>query len=204
MSYRGIILDPPWQYSSPRAMPTSIKKDGKPAKAVNVTQHYDTMTDDELCGLELPMDKDCLVFMWITNPKLMEGTGHRLFAEWGLRPITLVTWAKVQADGMTPSRSIGHWFRSASEHVMVGARGKVARPKGFPALATWFSHGRLPHSVKPTFMHDMMELAVPEGPWLEMFARRAHPGWSLWGNQAPSGLSHEIDNLIHAMRELLP
>lgn len=204
MAYRGILMDPPWAYDGPRAMPTCIKKNGEPAIAVNVTQHYDTMTDDELCDLEVPADKDCMLFMWITNPKLVEGSGHRLFKNWGFKPVTLVTWAKTQADGKTPSRKTGHWFRSASEHVMVGVKGKVKRPQGFPAYATWFPNGRLPHSVKPTMMHDIMEQAVPGGPWLEMFARRTHPGWDLWGNQAPTDLGTALDGLTLAIRKLVP
>ncbi len=198
--YRGIIMDPPWRYAAPGAITTVIKKDGQVARAVNTNNHYDTMTDDELCALDVPAAPDSLLFMWITNPKLMDGIGHRLFDAWGFKPVTLLTWAKVQADGITPSRKVGHWFRSASEHVMVGMKGKVKRPQPWPAHATWFAGARLPHSVKPTIIHDYVEAAVPEGPWLEMFARRRHPGWALWGNQAPSPLEAALDDLIAALR----
>ena len=124
--------------------------------------------------------------MWVTNPFLCDGSGPEVVKAWGFEPKTVLTWAKVQADGKTPSMKTGHWFRSASEHVIVGVRGDVRRPDAFPALPTWFPSGRMPHSVKPDTIHEWAEKAVPQGPWLEMFARRSRPGWSLWGNQAPT------------------
>lgn len=200
--YRGIIADPPWQYGSPRAMPTVIKKNGEVAIAVDTNDHYPTMPLEEIKALDVPADRDCFLFMWTTNPFLADGSATEVVRAWGFEPVTVVTWAKGhKGDPARPSMKNGYWFRSASEHILVAKRGKIKRPAGFPALPTWFPHERTPHSVKPTTMHDIMEQAVPEGPWLEMFARRAHPGWSLWGNQAP-GTSNALERAAAAADRL--
>jgi N6-adenosine-specific RNA methylase IME4 len=45
---------------------------------------------------------------------------------------------------------------------------------------------RTRHSAKPDELLEIAERLSP-GPRLEMFARRARPGWVAWGNQAPTG-----------------
>ena len=40
---------------------------------------------------------------------------------------------------------------------------------------------RMQHSRKPDSLHDVAE-TMP-GPRLELFARRARPGWTVWGNE---------------------
>ena len=177
--YRAIIADPPWQYDSPRAL-----VGGKPGQVqVDVAQKYGTMTLQELCGMRVPAADDCLLFLWTTNPFLADGSAAEVVKAWGFTPKSVLTWTKVQDDGISPSMKTGHWFRSASEHLIFATRGKVRRPGGFPALPTWFPHRRMAHSVKPYTVHKIAEQAAPEGPWLEIFARRSHPGWDVWGNQ---------------------
>jgi len=41
------------------------------------------------------------------------------------------------------------------------------------------------HSRKPDVFHEVIEKVSP-GPYVELFARRARPGWAVWGNQAPN------------------
>lgn len=202
MKYKGIIADPPWLYDSKTALVGNGGRGfgGGEVRQVNTDNHYPTMTLEAIKNLDVPAADSAMLFMWTTNPFLASGEAASVVRAWGFEPVTVLTWAKVQADGMTPSRKNGWWFRSASEHVIVGKRGKIARPPGYPALPTWFPHGRLAHSVKPTILHDWMQEAVPEGPWLEMFARRRHPGWDLWGNEAPSLLESALDDLIRVLQ----
>src|ERR1700675_3671291 len=183
--YNAIVIDPPWKYDSPTALVGTIKVDGTPSLQVNVENQYDTLSIPELMSLNIPASDNCLLFMWVTNPFLCDGTGAFLIKHWGFQPKTVITWAKVQADGITPSMRTGNWFRSASEHVIMGVRGTVTRPNNYRALPTWFSNQRLPHSVKPDQIHEYAELACPHGPWLEMFARRPRPNWDILGNQTP-------------------
>ena len=43
---------------------------------------------------------------------------------------------------------------------------------------------RLEHSRKPDDLYHYAE-SLP-GPYLELFARRARPGWDVWGNEVES------------------
>ena len=189
MKFAAIIADPPWEYGSPRALVGNGGRGAIGAAEIiqaDVSEHYATMSLEEIRALEIPAADNCLLFMWVTNPFLCDGSGVSVVKAWGFEPKTVITWAKVKADGVTPSMKTGHWFRSASEHVIFAVRGAVKRPADFPALPTWFPSGRAPHSVKPDRIHEYAELAAPDGPWLERFARRARQNWSLWGNEAPA------------------
>jgi len=51
------------------------------------------------------------------------------------------------------------------------------------------------HSRKPDEQYDLIEACSP-GPYLEMFARHARPGWSVWGDESsddvtPRGIVHK-------------
>jgi N6-adenosine-specific RNA methylase IME4 len=191
MKFAAIIADPPWPYDSPRAIVGNGGRGsdgGRAAEIIqaDVGQHYETMTLDNIKALDVPAAADALLFMWVTNPFLADGSGADVVRAWGFTPKTVLTWAKVQADGKTPSMKTGHWFRSASEHVIFATKGKVRRPEGFPALPTWQPHARMPHSVKPEYLYSYAEMAMPEGMWLEMFARRERAGWHSWGNEIQS------------------
>jgi N6-adenosine-specific RNA methylase IME4 len=147
-----------------------------------VSRKYQTMPLDEIKALSIPAADDCLLFMWTTNPFLADGSAAAVVRAWGFKPKTVLTWAKVQADGTTPSMKTGHWFRSASEHIIFAVRGGVRRPLDFPALPTWRPAPRLPHSVKPDLFYEWIEQASP-GPYLELFARRTRRRWTSWGNE---------------------
>lgn len=189
--YTAIIADPPWRYGSPKAL---VGNGGRGSlniekmKQVDVEAHYETMSLADIKSLPVPAAASSFLFLWVTNPFLCDGSGPDVVKAWGYTPKSVITWAKVQSDGSTPSMKTGHWLRSASEHVILGVRGDVRRSVGFPALPTWFSALRAPHSVKPDKIHDYAELMAPSGPWLEMFARRSRPGWDMWGKEAPTGV----------------
>lgn len=88
---------------------------------------------------------------------------------------------------------IGQYFRGVTESCLFGVRGTLPyrmKPDGKRAQGrTGFHAPRTEHSVKPEKMRQMVEL-VSHPPYLEMFARRPAPGWTLWGNQAPEEAAH--------------
>lgn len=60
-------------------------------------------------------------------------------------------------------------------------------------------HGKRIHSRKPPRSYELIE-RVSKGPRVELFARVAQPGWSVWGNQAPSV---EGDSIVEATQRAL-
>jgi N6-adenosine-specific RNA methylase IME4 len=84
----------------------------------------------------------------------------------------------------------GYYFRGATEHVVFAVRGslKLTSTRG---VSTAFLHPRTPHSVKPDAFYSLIEECSP-GPYLELFARRTRPGWSVWGNQVESDIALKV------------
>lgn len=183
--YSVIMADPPWRYSNPRA----IVAGGPGATQVDVESQYRTMPLDEIAALPVASSaaRDAFLFMWATNPFVADGSAARVVAAWGFRPKTVITWAKTRVEG-GPSMSVGHWFRSATEHIVFAVRGSPRRSAGFPALPTWLPHGRLGHSVKPDAFYALAERFAGDGRCLEMFARVSprSPRWDVWGDQVPT------------------
>ena len=199
-----IMADPPWPYDSPRALVGNGGRgsDGGKAAAIiqaDVGQHYDTMTVEQIKALPVAKlaARNSLLFMWVTNPFLADGTGPDVVRAWGFKPVTVVTWAKIKkgVPCIEPSMKTGHWFRSASEHIIVARRGAPPRPEDWPASPTWLPEGevegapRAPHSVKPDVFYERAASAVPGGSYLELFARRTRPGWAVWGNEVESSVT---------------
>lgn len=197
MTYRVIMADPPWRYSKPRALVGNGGRGADEGRAAQITQadvnaHYDTLSVEQISSMRVSSLTDprgCVLFLWVTNPFLADGSGPAVLKAWGFKPVTVLTWGKTQSDDKTPSMKTGHWFRSASEHCLVGIRGTVKRPPDFPALPTWQPCRRIGrHSTKPHVFHEYAEKVVPEGPWLEIFARDQRKGWDVWGNQATNSI----------------
>lgn len=87
----------------------------------------------------------------------------------------------------------GYWNRDRDELFLIGTRGKVVAPAmGEQGESVWFAarpaleEGEVSkHSKKPPNAHEWFEQHYPNTPKIELNARRARPGWDLWGNEAP-------------------
>jgi len=184
MKYKTILADPPWQYNSPRAVVGNGGRGGQNGKAASIIQtdvkdHYSTMTLDDIKGLPVTelADTNAHLYLWTTNSFIVQA--HDVALAWGFQPKTIITWVKIKKN-KEPSMKTGYWYRSATEHVIFCVRGKM-RLQG-PASPTAILAPRLPHSIKPDELYDLVETQSP-GPYLELFARRSRPGWDHWGNE---------------------
>lgn len=172
-----IVADPPWAYNNTYSTPDSR---GGAAK------HYPTMSLDDICNMDVAAHaaEDCYLFLWATNPLLREA--FCVIDAWGFEYLSVLTWAKVSGGNiMRPRIGSGHHFRSATEHVLLG---RIGNPKPLNrATPTWFAAERAEHSRKPDESYRIIEAFAP-GPYLELFARRARPGWAVWGNEVASNV----------------
>src|SRR5207248_966423 len=48
---------------------------------------------------------------------------HEVALAWGFEPKTIITWVKIKHDQPEVSMKTGHWYRSATEHIVFGVRG---------------------------------------------------------------------------------
>jgi N6-adenosine-specific RNA methylase IME4 len=156
-------LDPPWDWGD------EGDGDGCYARSRPV---YATMPIEQIAALPVSAlaEPNAHIYLWITNRSLPKG--FALLDGWGFRYITMLTWCK-------PHFGMGTYFRGSTEHVLFGVRGSL--PLLRSDVGTWFEAPRPgQHSAKPDAFYSLVETCSP-GPWLEMFARRARPGWQVWG-----------------------
>jgi len=173
-----ILADPPWRFQN---------KTGKVAPEHRRLARYSTLSLDAISALpvrEVAADAAHL-YLWVPNALLPEGLS--VMQAWGFAYKSNIVWHKVRRDGGSDGRGVGFYFRNVTEIVLFGVRGRNARTlqpgrRQVNLLAT----RKREHSRKPDELYPIIEACSP-GPFLELFARGARPGWTAWGNQADGG-----------------
>ncbi|WP_406871600.1 MT-A70 family methyltransferase [Aminobacter sp. P9b] len=163
------MMDPPWQFA------VRSEVTGREKSAEN---HYPTMTTDEIIALlrELdPFTDNAVVACWATNPMLLHGL--RVLAELGFTYVHHWVWDKEVAG-------TGYWGRDRHEILLIGRRGDVAAPLPGTQPETVHRERKGRHSAKPDFYAEQIERLFPGVARLELFSRRARPGWDHWGFEA--------------------
>jgi N6-adenosine-specific RNA methylase IME4 len=155
--FRTLCIDPPWTYAVhlERSQPT-----------------YSTMSQKELLALPVNSwaDEQAHLYLWSTNTNLPDA--FELMEAWGFKFVTMLTWVKT-------SFGLGTYFRTTTEHVLFGVRGRLlTRVRN---LGTHFTAPKTRHSVKPDVFYQMVE-QTSYPPYLDVFARKRRPGWTVWGN----------------------
>lgn len=180
--YRVITADPPWSYRDGLSM-SAVKR--------SAGSQYPTMTIDQIIGLGTAGTvagfrtfNDAFLFLWVTNPFLLDGSGARVCRGWGFEPRQLVTWVKGRIDGaaLKPQIGMGHFTRGATEHLILATRGKAKEQLLAKNVPNVFVAPRTKHSRKPDEAYAVIERIAP-GPYVELFARAERPNWSVWGNE---------------------
>lgn len=194
-----LLVDPPWEYNN--------KKTGGTHKSGSV-QKYETMTAPQILDLyeDLELDKivedDSCLFLWSTNSMLSDALLTMFM--WGFTYKTMLTWVK-------PNYGMGFWYRSKTEHILFGVKGKV-KPFRFNKPNVFYTQKPLKHSQKPQKSYIIVEQAAQMVSFdkdrrgtniLELFARKRHISanqtirWECLGKEI-TGNSIEVDvqNLI--------
>lgn len=150
--------------------------------------HYPTMTFDEMAALPVAevSAPDVVLCCWATWPNLKNYLA--LIEAWGFTYKTCAfDWMKAEVstvdlfpDPKSADMKMGYWKRSNSEPCLLATRGKPKRANADVRMGIIESARQ--HSRKPDCVYGRIERLVP-GPYLELFARTARPGWSSWGNQ---------------------
>ncbi len=183
--YDILYPDPAWSY-------TDKAKAGNRGAGCK----YHVMTLEEL--KQLPVQNiakdDSIMFMWVTFPKLVDGTCMDVMKTWGFTPKTCAfNWVKYSKN-LKPFMGMGRWTRANTEIVILGTRGK---PKRINAgvrqlLETMDEEDYQPeviqtirgvHSRKPKEVRDRIVDLVGNIPKIELFAREPAECWDSWGDQ---------------------
>jgi N6-adenosine-specific RNA methylase IME4 len=162
--YKTILADPPWD----------INQGG----TYGAIHHYELMNLKRIKAMPVAdlAAPDAHCWLWVTNGTLR--CGFEVLEAWGFTPRSVFTWVK-------PRMGLGVYLRNATEHVLLGTRGNA--PVLFKAQPNWLFAPLQDHSHKPEELYAIIERVSP-GPYLELFARRAQPGWDAWGNEIASDI----------------
>ena len=123
--------------------------------------------------------------MWAVDSHLDQAI--ELGRAWGFKYKTRAfTWRKLTKDGTRARIGMGYWTRKQTELCLLFTRG---RPERFDmGVREIIDAPRREHSRKPDEQYERIERLVA-GPYLELFARQAWPGWTAWGDE-----SERLDN----------
>ncbi len=162
---------PPWSY-----------KDKALAGNRGAGCKYDVMTTVDISKLpvkELAED-DCILFMWVTMPKLNEC--FEVIKSWGFEYKTVAfTWIKQNKLSQTPFMGMGRWTRANAEVCLLATKG---RPKRISAsvhsvvMSPIEKHSKKPHEVRERIIKLIGDVSR-----IELFAREKSEGWDVWGNE---------------------
>ena len=139
------------------------------------------------------------LYLWVPNALLPEGL--TVLRAWGFTYKSNLVWHKVRKDGGPDGRGVGFYFRNVTELILFGVRGKNARTLAPGRRQVNIIQTRKrEHSRKPDEQYEIIESCSP-GPFVELFARGARPGWTTWGMQAESELRTNMEDLLPQLRK---
>jgi N6-adenosine-specific RNA methylase IME4/transcriptional regulator with XRE-family HTH domain len=195
--YGVVYADPPWRFE-PRSRETGMDR--------AADNHYPTMAlgDIQALGVGSLAAPGCALFLWATAPMLLEAIATMTC--WGFEYRSHCVWRKaelsasISSDPMRVARGqstsalvlgTGYWFRSGHEILLLGTRGHVPAPAMGDQWPSVIDAPPSRHSEKPGVFAELIEDYFPTLPRIELFARRARPGWDAWGNQV-SGVGCQV------------
>jgi len=169
--YNVIYADPPWSY-----------RDKALSGNRGACCKYDVMNTTDIS--ELPVRdlsaNDCVLFMWVTMPKLDEC--FELIKAWGFTYKTCAfTWVKRNKKSSGYFWGMGRWTRANAEICLLATKGNPKR-----VAANVHSVIDTPieeHSKKPSCTRDRIVKLLGDVPRIELFARQSADGWDCWGNE---------------------
>ena len=173
--YQIIYADPPWMYQ------------GKMMNS-SVTDHYQWTSLQDICKIPIKdiSDDNCILFMWVTMPKLNEFM--EVVKAWGFEYKSCAfVWVKMNKKSQdTYFMGQGRWTRANPEICILATKGN---PKRISAAVRQLIVSPLrEHSQKPDEVKDRIIQLVGDLPRIELFARTTTPGWDVWGNEVVSDI----------------
>ena len=177
--YQIIYADPPWKYQG--LMMNS-----------SVTDHYQWATLEDICKIPVKniSNDNCILFMWVTMPKLNEFM--EIVKAWGFEYKSCAfVWVKMNKKSQdTYFMGQGRWTRANPEICILATKGKPKRISA--AVRQLVTSPIQEHSRKPSEVRNRIVQLMGDLPRIELFARppkgllfedESYKGWDVWGNE---------------------
>lgn len=184
--FSTVLADPPWRFAN---------RTGKVAPEHRRLDRYSTMPLEAIKALDVAsvLAPNAHLYLWVPNALLPEGL--EVMAAWGFRYVSNIVWAKRRKDGGPDGRGVGFYFRNVTELLLFGVHGSMRTLAPGRSQVNMIETRKREHSRKPDEQYDLIEACSP-GAYLELFARHARPGWTVWGDESsdevvPRGAVHK-------------
>lgn len=189
--YRVIVADPPWKFDDRLTM-SDVKRGAE--------SNYPVMDSEVIKGLGLMIkllaEEDSIMVLWVVSSQLQLGLD--VMRAWGFTQKQIVVWNKYTKFGKW-HMGMGWTFRCSNEIALVGTRGKMTQHRKLGNVKNRIdSQALAPHTTKPEQLQNMLMEMYPDGPYLELFARRERLGWTCLGGECP-GDGHDIRDSLAAL-----
>lgn len=186
--YAMIVADPPWRFRGYKDPKDWLQRGLRQAE-----KHYATMGINEISALPVSMiaAPDAHLLLWTTGPQLP--AAFDLIKAWGFRYSGMgFVWIKLKRS--IDSRQL-RLTATAETDLHVGLGFTTRKNAEFCLLARRGNAKRVSKSVREIILSPVREhsrkpdefysraMAYAAGPYVELFARQARPGWDAWGNQ---------------------
>ena len=140
------------------------------------------MTDEDIFSLPVNeiADKDCVLFLWVTYPLLIQGL--ETIERWGFIYKTC-GFSRIKKNKKEDSLfwGLGHWTRANNEICLLSTKGK---PKRISKSVHQVVYEPLrEHSRKPDSVRERIVELCGDLPRIELFARDRVIGWDCWGDE---------------------
>jgi N6-adenosine-specific RNA methylase IME4 len=184
--FSTLLADPPWRFAN---------RTGKVAPEHRRLDRYSTMALEDIVALNVSdvLAPNAHLYLWVPNALLPDGL--ETMRAWGFRYVSNIVWAKRRRDGGPDGRGVGFYFRNVTELLLFGVRGSMRTLAPGRSQVNMIETRKREHSRKPDEQYELIEACSP-GAYLELFARHARPGWTVWGDEAadeitPRGVVHK-------------
>lgn len=173
--YQVIYADPPWAYDVDLSSgATRSPENNYPVMDLEALKKFGEKVKEI-------SHKDCILFMWITAPKL--NWMNDVLEAWGFDYKTNLIWDKVKPN-------MGHYSSVRHEILIIAGKGTCSPTCDGKTIQSIDSVQSIEksarHSEKPLEFMDIIDKLYPDYKKLEMFARNKgqRKNWTFWGQEA--------------------
>ena len=145
------------------------------------------MSADEIKKIDIDKiaDDDCVLFLWVTMPKLNEV--FDIIKSWSFVYKTCgFVWVKKNKKSGTNFMGMGRWTRANAELCLIATKGNPKRVSA--GVRSVIESPIEQHSKKPDIVREKIIELCGDLPRIELFAREKADGWDAWGNEIDSDI----------------
>eukprot|EP01117_Protostelium_nocturnum_P018772 TRINITY_DN791_c0_g1_i1.p1 TRINITY_DN791_c0_g1~~TRINITY_DN791_c0_g1_i1.p1 ORF type:complete len:307 (-),score=138.39 TRINITY_DN791_c0_g1_i1:111-1031(-) len=152
-----ITMDPPWQLAG-----------ANPTRGVAIG--YKQLPNKDIMDIPIhKLQKNGFLFIWVINARYTFAL--EMFERWGYELVDDITWVKTTVHRRM-AKGHGFYLQHAKETCLVGRKGKDPPGTKGNIMSDVIFAERRGQSQKPEEIYEMIEALVPNGKYLEIFARR--------------------------------